>query len=99
LVPLVYQILHIFLKKIFFCKSEFSVFFIEMAPLTLQQKAKCVIWMAQLDGPANVQKQIRRDFGISPSSKDMPTKQTLKNWVKEYLERGTSERKKRIGTK
>jgi hypothetical protein len=90
------------LNEAFFAAStakQFFTFVTRMVGLTLQQKAQCVIWMAQLDGPAAVQRKIRSTYGISPSSRQMPSKQTLKNWLKVYQERGTSARKQRQNTR
>lgn len=70
-----------------------------MVALTLQQKAQCAVWMTQLDSPTAVQRKIRTAYGIRPNHRDMPSRATLRNWLEEYLERGTSERKKRIETK
>ena len=63
---------------------------------TLQQKAFCVIEFAISGSPIVVQRAYRKKFGKNVKA---PDPKNIKRWLSEYLERGTSERKKRVGNK
>ena len=67
-------------------------------PWTPQQKAYCVIEFAITESQTMVQRAYRRHFNLGTKAK-VPSLKSIKRWLAEYRERGTSERKKKKSNK
>jgi hypothetical protein len=65
---------------------------------TPQQKAFCVIQFAKTESQVAVQRAYRRHFNLNGFAK-VPSAKSIKRWLSEYEERGTSERKKKNGNR
>jgi hypothetical protein len=67
---------------------------------TPQQKAFCVIEYAITGSQKAVQIAYCKRFNLrGRARKNVPSHKSIKRWLNEYLERGTSERKKKVSNK
>lgn len=67
---------------------------------TPQQKAFCVIEFAITGSPKDVQIAYCKRFNLTGRARtNVPSPKSIKRWLEEYRERGTSERKKKVSTK
>lgn len=60
-------------------------------PYTIQQKADCVMWLAEFKSPILVKRKFHQKYGINVRA---PPPITIKRWKSKFSETGTLERKK-----